>query len=383
MSHDGAQPGATGLSAGRASSSVATAPEGVAVALSVRPHRTASSGAPDSPAAASMPVTGALVDRYGRVHSDLRLSITDRCNLRCVYCMSEDMTFQAREELLTFDEIERVSAVARSLGVTSVRLTGGEPLVRRGVEDLVARLRALGYDDIALTTNAVRLGPLARRLRAAGLTRVNVSCDSLRPERYASIRRRGDLATVLAAMNEAESVGLAPLKVNVVLLRGVNDDEVLDFASFARETGRVVRFIEFMPLDAPGQWDRGQLIAGREVLERIHAVWPIEPVDGSDHVAPAERFRFRDGRGQIGVISSVTEPFCGTCNRLRLTADGSLRNCLFANEESSVRDALRRGASDHEIEQMMRRAVWAKHPGHAINEPAFLRPHRSMSMIGG
>ena len=383
MSHDGARPGTLDPNVAPTHHTQSPAPEGTAVAISVRPHPADTGGSAGRRTVASTPSSGALVDSYGRVHADLRLSITDRCNLRCVYCMSEDMTFQAREELLTFDEIERVARVARTLGVTSVRLTGGEPLVRHGVEKLVARLHVLGYEDIAMTTNAIRLGARAARLREAGLTRVNISCDSLRPERYASIRRRGDLATVLAAMDVAESVGLAPLKVNVVVLRGVNDDEVLDFASFARETGRVVRFIEFMPLDAPGQWDRSKLVAGREIIERIHATWPIEPVDGSNHVAPAERFRFRDGRGEIGVISSVTEPFCGTCNRLRLTADGSLRNCLFANDENSVRDAMRRGASDQEIERMLRRVVWAKHPGHAINEPHFLRPHRSMSMIGG
>lgn len=381
MSHEVARTRAEGPTVGEAAPGRADAPAPTPVALSVRPHRVGGDQvlAPASP----MPISGPLVDSYGRVHSDLRLSITDRCNLRCVYCMPEDMTFQAREELLSFDEIERVARIARGLGVDSVRLTGGEPLVRKGVVDLVARLHALGFDDIALTTNATRLAPLAEPLRAAGLARVNISCDSLRAERFAAIRRRGDLTTVLAAMDVAESVGLAPLKVNVVLLRGVNDDEILDFASFARETGRLVRFIEFMPLDAQGQWDRDQLVTGREVFERINATWPIEPVDGARHVAPAERFAFRDGRGEIGLISSVSEPFCGTCNRLRLTADGSLRNCLFSNEEHSVRDALRSGASDDVIEQQLRRAVWVKFPGHAINEPQFLRPHRSMSMIGG
>ena len=327
---------------------------------------------------------GPLIDRYGRVHDDLRISVTDRCNLRCVYCMPETgMTFLPRTELLTIEEIERVAGVARGLGVTSIRLTGGEPLMRTGVVDLIARLKNLGYADIALTTNGTRLAALAPSLSAAGLNRVNISCDSLRPDRFAAIRRRGDLSTVLASMDAAEENGLTPLKVNVVLLRDRNDDEILDFAAFARATGRIVRFIEFMPLDAQREWGPEQLVPGHEVHDRINSVWALEPVGGPDRVAPAERFRFVDGRGEIGLISSVSAPFCGTCNRLRLTADGSIRNCLFSDEEHVVREALRTGGTDEEIEIILRRAVWAKFPGHAINEPDFLRPHRSMSMIGG
>ena len=331
-----------------------------------------------------MPLEGPLVDRYGRVHDDLRLSVTDRCNLRCVYCMpSEGMTFLPRSEVLSFEEIVRVAAVARSLGVRSVRITGGEPLVRRNVGDLIGRIAALGFDDVALTTNGILLAGMARSLASAGLRRVNVSCDSLRPDRFAAIRRRGDLDVVLAAMDAAEAAGLAPLKVNVVLLRGRNDDEIEDFAAFARETGRVVRFIEYMPLDAEGQWDRDQLVPGREVRERVHARWPIVPVADPDDPAPADRFRFADGRGEIGFISSVTEPFCGTCNRLRLTADGAIRNCLFSDAEHPVRDLLRSGGTDADLARLIRRAVWGKLPGHGINEPGFLRPVRSMSMIGG
>jgi cyclic pyranopterin phosphate synthase len=331
-----------------------------------------------------MPIEGPLVDTFGRVHDDLRISVTDRCNLRCTYCMPEEgMTFLPRSELLSFDEIVRVAQIARSLGVEQIRLTGGEPLVRKGLPDLVARLAAIGFDDIALTTNGMLLAGTAAALVAAGLRRVNVSCDSLRAERFGSIRRRGDLEIVLGAMDAAETAGLMPLKVNVVLLRGQNDDEILDFAAFARDTGRIVRFIEFMPLDAQGQWDRGQLVPGREVFERISTVWPLEPVD--DHIgpAPAERFRFTDGRGEIGMISSVTQPFCGTCNRLRLTADGAIRNCLFSDDETVVRDVLRGGGTDDDIALLLRAAVWGKLPGHGINEPGFLRPARSMSMIGG
>ena len=346
------------------------------VAVSVRPHPRA--------AGETLPGEGPLVDRYGRVHDDLRISVTDRCNLRCVYCMPEEgMTFLAREELLSFDEIERVARVAHDLGVRSIRLTGGEPLVRHGLAGLVGRLSAIGFDDLALTTNAMRLAALAPDLAAAGLRRVNVSCDSLRPERFAAIRRRGDLATVLAAMDAAEACGLAPLKVNVVIVRGRNDDEVLDFARFARETGRVVRFIEFMPLDAQGEWGPEQVVSGREVLERINSVWPLASLDDPGRVAPAERFAFADGVGEIGLISTVSEPFCGTCNRLRVTAEGSLRNCLFSDEEYSARDVMRAGGSDEDLARLLRRAVWDKYPGHAINEPEFLRPRRSMSMIGG
>jgi cyclic pyranopterin phosphate synthase len=343
-------------------------------------------GSPDAAHdhAGEMPEDGPLVDRHGRVHDDLRLSVTDRCNLRCVYCMpNEGMTFLPRAEILSFEEIVRVAAIARDLGVRSVRLTGGEPLVRRGLRDLVEGVAALGFEDVALTTNGILLAPIAKDLAAAGLRRVNVSCDSLRPERFEAIRRRGELRIVLDAMAAAEAAGLTPLKVNVVLLRGRNDDEILDFAAFARETGRVVRFIEYMPLDAQGAWDRDQLVPGREVVERIDRVWPLVAVRQPGDPAPADRYRFADGIGEIGVISTVTEPFCGTCNRLRLTCDGAIRNCLFSDAEHSVREVLRSGGSDKDVATLLRRAVWGKLPGHGINEPGFLRPRRSMSMIGG
>jgi len=357
----------------------------VPVTISVQRHRPATgSSATATDTATAMPTEGPLVDRYGRVHDDLRISVTDRCNLRCVYCMPEEgMTFLPRSALLTFDEITRVARVARALGVTSIRLTGGEPLVRKDLAKLIASLSGVGFDDLAMTTNGMRLAALAGPLADAGLRRVNVSCDSLRADRFEAVRRRGDPRTVLHAMDAAEAAGLRPLKVNVVLLRGVNDDEILDFATFARDTGRIVRFIEFMPLDGQGQWDRDQLVPGREVFERVSQVWPL--VVGDDQVgpAPAERFRFADGAGEIGLISSVTQPFCASCNRLRLTADGAIRNCLFSDDELTVRDALREGHDDEGIARLLRQSVWAKYPGHAINEPDFLRPARSMSMIGG
>jgi cyclic pyranopterin phosphate synthase len=354
----------------------------VPVAISVKPRR----GRPESDLvlAQTMPLDGPLVDRYGRIHNDLRISVTDRCNLRCVYCMPEEgLAFLPKNQLLTFDEITRLAQVAKGLGVSALRITGGEPLVRKGLPSLIGQLSAVGFEDLAMTTNGTELAKVAGELAAAGLRRVNVSCDSLRPERFATIRRRGKLDVVLNAMSAAEKAGLTPLKVNVVLLRGHNDDEILDFASFARTTGRIVRFIEFMPLDAQGKWDRGQLVPGREVFERISEVWPLEPASEPSGAAPAERFRFADGLGEIGLISSVSEPFCGTCNRLRVTADGALRNCLFSDDEQTVGDLLRNGGTDDELSLLFRQAVWAKFPGHGINEPGFLSPARSMSMIGG
>ena len=333
----------------------------------------------------AMPTSGPLTDTHGRVHTDLRLSVTDQCNLRCVYCMpTTGMRFQRPQEHLSIDEIVRIASVARELGVRRLRLTGGEPLLRTDLVPIVARLAALGFDDLSVTTNGTRLAALAPALAMAGLNRVNVSCDSLRPDRFARLRRRGTLATVLAAMDVAEEVGLRPLKVNVVPLIGENDDEVVPFAAFARSTGRVVRFIEYMPLDAEGRWDRAAVLGAREILGRIGGYWPLEPVAaGADDRAPASRYRFLDGVGEIGVVASVTQPFCGTCDRLRVTADGAVRNCLFSHDEPSARDLLRAGGTDGDLALLLRRAVWAKRPGHGINEPGFLRPARSMSMIGG
>jgi cyclic pyranopterin phosphate synthase len=358
-----------------------TGPGPVPIPVALRPH-----AGPPGALATDMPLEGPLVDRYGRRHDDLRISVTDRCNLRCVYCMPEKgMQFLPPRELLSFDEIERVARVARGLGIRTIRLTGGEPLVRKGLVTLIGHLATMGFDDMAMTTNGTELAPQARALASAGLRRVNISCDSLRSTRFSDIRRRGDLKVVLQAMDAAEEAGLLPLKVNVVLLRGQNDDEILDLADFARQTGRIVRFIEFMPLDAQGDWDRQQLVPGHEVHARIHARWPLEAITSPGDPAPAQRFRFADGAGEIGLISSVTQPFCGTCNRLRITADGGLRNCLFSDDERAVRDVLRAGGPDTDAELALRfrQAVWGKYPGHGINEPGFLRPARSMSMIGG
>jgi cyclic pyranopterin phosphate synthase len=296
----------------------------------------------------------------------------------------EGVAWVPRSEILTFEEIERIALVAYDLGVDSVRLTGGEPLVRASVTDLVTRLGRIGFSDLSMTTNGSGLARLAPGLAAAGLKRVNISCDSLKPERFAKIRRRGVLATVLEAMDAAEQAGLTPVKINVVVMAGINDDEIVDLAALARDTGRVVRFIEFMPLDADETWERSKVVPGEEILARVNAVWPLEPAsERALDAAPADRYRFGDGCGEIGVITSVTRAFCGSCNRLRLTADGAIRNCLFANEEHPVRDLLRSGGSDADLALLLRQAVWAKRAGHGINDPAFLRPARSMSMIGG
>jgi cyclic pyranopterin phosphate synthase len=353
--------------------------------VALRRRAVASSTPVDTTSVSAMPMDGALVDRFGRVHDDLRISVTDRCNLRCVYCLPDlDVDFLPVAEILTFDEIERVARVARAMGVRSVRLTGGEPLLRRHLVDLVGRLSSLGFDDLALTTNGTHLSRWAQDLADAGLRRVNISCDSLRAERFESIRRRGHLDDVFRALDAAERAGLTPVKINVVVIAGVNDDEVLDFCSFARERGHTVRFIEFMPLDAAGNWDRAQVVATDDLLERISAEWPLEPVVTNQvDQAPAERFRFLDGRGEVGFVASVTRPFCGTCNRLRLTADGAIRNCLFSDNELSVRSLMRSNGTDEDIALVLRRAVWGKLPGHGINDPGFLRPTRSMSQIGG
>jgi GTP 3',8-cyclase len=331
------------------------------------------------------PSTGPLIDGHGRVHTDLRISVTDRCNFRCIYCMpSEGMEWIPRSEILTFEEIARAASVMKGLGINTVRLTGGEPLVRAQLRVLLRMLDEVGFDDISLTTNGVGLTHLAGDLAASGLRRVNISCDSLRRERFIEMTRRDALDAVLEGMEAAESAGLLPVKVNCVMMAGINDDEILDFARFARETGRVVRFIEYMPLDADHAWERPQVVPGEAILETIDAVWPLEAIaDRNEDPAPADRYRFSDGSGEIGVITSVTQAFCGTCNRLRLTADGAVRNCLFAPQEWSLRDAMRAGATDEQLGDLVRQAVWHKLPGHAINDPSFLRPARSMSMIGG
>jgi GTP 3',8-cyclase len=323
-----------------------------------------------------------LVDGFGRVHRDLRISLTDRCNFRCTYCMPEEgMSWLPRSELLTYEEIERVARLLVSrYGVRSVRLTGGEPTVRAHLPVLVDKLARLGV-DLALTTNGATLRLLAHDLAAAGLGRVNISLDTLRPERFLALTRRAELDRVLDGIDAAREAGLDPVKVNVVLVRGANDDEIVDLARFGRERGVTVRFIEFMPLDAEEGWQPGRVVAQDEVVRAVSAVWPLEPVHRGS--APAERFRYLDGGGEVGVIPSVTRPFCGDCDRIRLTAEGQLRACLFSVDEVDLRRVLRDGGNDDDLAAEVERCVAGKGPGHDIGRVQFIRPRRSMSQIGG
>jgi cyclic pyranopterin phosphate synthase len=323
-----------------------------------------------------------LVDGYGRVHRDLRISVTDRCNFRCTYCMpAEGMKWLPRDEVLTFEEIERIARVcAERFGVDSVRLTGGEPTVRAHLPVLVGKLAALGV-DLALTTNGATLRLLAGDLVAAGLRRVNISLDTLRHDRFVTLTRRDELDNVLDGIKAAREAGLDPVKVNAVVMRGVNDDEVVDLATFGRERGVTVRFIEWMPLDADGRWESDAVVSQEEILAAIDTIYPVEPIQRGHE--PAERFAYRDGRGEVGVIPSVTRPFCGSCDRIRLTADGQLRSCLFAVDEVDLRAVVRGGASDDELAGAVQRCVAAKWAGHMIGQVQFVRPRRSMSQIGG
>jgi len=327
-------------------------------------------------------VAVALSDSFGRVHRDLRISVTDRCNFRCAYCMPEEgMVWRDRDELLTFEEIERLARLfVGRYGVDSIRLTGGEPMVRAGLPILVAKLADLGA-DLALTTNGSTLRAHAAQLADAGLRRINISLDTLRRDRFVELTRRDELHRVLDGIDAALEAGLDPVKINVVLMRGINDDEVVELAHWGRDLGVHVRFIEFMPLDGDDRWSREIVVPQAEIIQRIDEVLPLEPIVRGHE--PAERFRYLDGRGDVGVIASITQPFCDTCDRVRLTADGQLRACLFAVEETDLRDLLRGGASDDEIAAAIERTVAGKWAGHMIQRVDFIRPSRSMSEIGG
>jgi GTP 3',8-cyclase len=324
-----------------------------------------------------------LVDPFGRVIRDLRISVTDRCNFRCTYCMPEEgMTWLPRSEVLSFEEMTRIAGLmVRRYGVDSIRLTGGEPTVRARLPELVRQLAALGV-DVAMTTNGATLRLLAADLRAAGLRRVNISLDTLDRARFVEMTRRDELDHVLDGIDAALEVGFEPVKVNTVVQRGVNDDELVSLATFGRERGVEVRFIEFMPLDASGGWAGDAVVGQDEIVERITAVYPLEPLPARG-AAPADRWRYVDGRGTVGVIPSVTKPFCGDCDRVRLTADGQFRTCLFATQEFDLRRAIRAGESDDELAARIERAVGTKWAGHRINQVDFVRPKRSMSQIGG
>lgn len=328
-----------------------------------------------------------LIDPHGRVHRDLRVSLTDKCNLRCTYCMpAEGLPWLPKDELLTTPELLTLVEAAVTAGITEVRLTGGEPLVRPDVVEIVSGIAEMegpqGRPEVSMTTNGLGLAKIAPALKEAGLTRVNVSLDTLHPERFHEITRRDRFDDVVAGMAAAHEAGLRPVKVNSVLQRGINDDEVVDLTRWAVERGYELRFIEQMPLDAQHSWERTEMITGQEILASLRAEFDLEELPGRG-AAPAERFRIDGGPATVGVVASVTMPFCGSCDRLRLTADGQLRNCLFANGETDLRGPLRSGATEEEIHALVHECLALKLPGHGINEPGFLQPPRPMSAIGG
>jgi cyclic pyranopterin phosphate synthase len=330
--------------------------------------------------------TGQLLDTFGRIATDLRVSLTDRCNLRCSYCMpAEGLDWLPSEQTLTDDEVVRLITIGvEQLGIREVRFTGGEPLVRRGLVDIVRRTTALSpRPETSLTTNALGLSRTAQALAEAGLDRVNVSLDTIRREDFLEITRRDRLADVVAGMEAAHDAGLAPVKVNAVLLRGINDDQGPELLRWCLDHGYQLRFIEQMPLDAQHGWRRDTMVTAEEILASLESEFDLTPAEEPRGSAPAELFTVNGGPATVGVIASVTRPFCGDCDRVRLTADGQVRNCLFAREESDLRAALRGGAGDEEIAERWRAAMMTKRPGHGIDDVSFLQPTRPMSAIGG
>ena len=325
-----------------------------------------------------------LHDSFGRQIVDLRISVTDRCNFRCVYCRSADPeNYRDHDEILSWPELERLAKIFLSLGIRKIRVTGGEPLVRDGIENYIARLHALGVQDLSITTNGHLLTERCDRLMAAGLHRINISLDSLDPGKFERITRTRSFSTVMRGIDTVQKSPLAPAKVNAVLVRGLNDDEVEAFAEFSRERGVIMRFIEFMPLDADRHWSRELVVPAAEVYQRIHARWPLVQIP-HERSETARKYRFADGApGQIGLIASVTQPFCGHCSRIRLTADGKLRTCLFSKDDHDLRALLREGASDEDLVTYIRSVVNEKEEGHRINEPGFVPPSRTMVFIGG
>jgi GTP 3',8-cyclase len=325
-----------------------------------------------------------LHDKFGRQITDLRISVTDRCNFRCIYCRSADPeNYREHDKILSWAELERLGRVFHGLGIQKVRVTGGEPLVRPGVEDFIARMSETGFPDLSMTTNGHLLAERCERLIAAGLKRINISLDSLDAVKFEKITRTKTFASVMAGIDEAQKSRIGPAKLNAVLVRGFNDDEVEAFAEFARERGVIMRFIEFMPLDADRHWSRELMVPAAEIHARIHARWPLEqiPHEASE---TARKYRFADGApGEIGLIAPVTQPFCGHCSRIRLTADGKLRTCLFSKEDHDLRGLLRENASDEDLAIYIRSVVSEKEKSHRINEPDFVAPSRTMVFIGG
>lgn len=346
-----------------------------------------------------------LIDSHGRILRDLRVSVTDRCNFRCLYCLPETEAaqnfyrgrwanlpnpppiarqWQPKSKILTFEEIERAVRLAVDLGIQKIRLTGGEPLLRQNLEDLVARIaRIPGVQDLAMTSNGFLFPQKAEALRNAGLRRISFSLDSLDRANFQKITGRDGLGEVLAGIRLAQELGFHPVKVNVVIIRGINDHEIEALAGLAREQNLSFRFIEFMPLDSAHAWQQELVVPGREILQRLRARHELRPVPTDHPSETARRWAFADGRGEIGIIAPVTEPFCGHCNRLRLTADGKVRTCLFSVVEHDLRSRLRSGAGDEEIREWLQGVVWQKEPRHHIGEPDFVPPERTMSCIGG
>jgi len=327
-----------------------------------------------------------LIDAYARKIDYLRVSVTDRCNLRCVYCMPpEGIDLIESNDILRYEELLRIARISAAHGVTKVRVTGGEPLVRKGIVEFLHNLSLIyGIEDLSLTTNGVLLKDYAKRLKEAGLTRVNVSLDSLKRERFEKMTRGDNLQQVLDGLAEAQSVGLTPVKINMVVIKGFNDDEVVDFAMMSKTKPYHVRFIEYMPFNTQEGWQRDKCLTAKQLKEIIDAVEPLVPVTATRADAgPARRYKFKDAPGEVGFISPVSEHFCGTCNRLRLTSDGKLRTCLFSDKEIDIRKALRDGSSDEVVEHLLFKAVAEKPEGHSINENVFKKCSRTMSLIGG
>jgi cyclic pyranopterin phosphate synthase len=325
-----------------------------------------------------------LVDSFGRVHNNLRISVTDRCNIRCVYCMPENPEFLPRRQLLTFEEIERLVRIAVTLGIDKIRLTGGEPLVRRELPVLVEKLAAIeGIKDVGLTTNGILLAPLAKSLWSSGLRRINVSLDTLDPARFEHLTRRPGCEQVIEGILAAKEAGFDPVKINAVAIKGSTEEDVVPLTRFALEHGLEMRFIEYMPLDG-GLWEREKVLFAADILARLtEEIGPLRPAADQDPRAPAVEYEFVDGSGRIGLIASVSRPFCMSCNRVRITSDGKLRNCLFSLEETDLRGLLRAGAPDIQIAQAIQQSVASKWEGHEINTARFIQPERLMHSIGG
>ncbi len=331
-------------------------------------------------------MTSQLIDSFGRVHTNLRISVTDRCNIRCFYCMPEtDVQFMDRKDLLSFEEIERFVKVAVGLGIEKIRLTGGEPLVRQQLHELIRKLSHIpGIREIGLTTNGLLLGDQAEDLFQAGLRRINISLDALTAEKFKQITRRDGFDKVLQGIEAAQQAGFDPIKINAVSIKGLTEDEIVPFGQFARKTGIEIRFIEFMPLDADNAWEREKVLFAQEIIDKLTAeIMPLVPIENQDRRAPATEFAFSDGVGRISFIASVSQPFCLSCNRFRITADGKLRNCLFSLEEIDIKSLIRDGADDAAIAESIRRSISEKKEGHEINTARFIQPSRPMYSIGG